>query len=199
MVQDALAGFALGLSLIIAIGAQNVFVLQQGLMRSHVFAACMVCAVSDAILISIGVGGFHLIAGSMAWVQPLLTKAGAIFLTVYGAMSMRKSIWPAETHEIGELIKLPLAGVVIASLGFTWLNPHVYLDTVVLIGAVSTQYESRLSFGLGAVASSFIFFFTLGYGARRISHYFESRLAWRFLDAFVALVMWAIALRLFLL
>ena len=198
LVQDALAGFALGLSLIIAIGAQNVFVLQQGLMRSHVFAVCITCAVSDAVLISIGVGGFHLIAKSAAWIEPLLTTAGAVFLFVYGAMSARKSIWPGETAQIGNPVSRPLASVVITCLAITWLNPHVYLDTVVFLGAISTQYGSRFSFGAGAVAASLFFFLTLGYGAQRLSHVFESQLAWRILDAIVALVMWSIAFRLFL-
>ncbi|MGI9391677.1 MAG: LysE/ArgO family amino acid transporter [Boseongicola sp.] len=198
ILQDAFAGFALGLSLIIAIGAQNVFVLQQGLMRSHVFAVCFTCAISDAVLISIGVGGFHLIARSVTWFEPLLTTAGAIFLFVYGAISARKSIWPADTEKIGDLVPRSLASVVTTCLAFTWLNPHVYLDTVVLLGAISTQYESRYSFGVGAVAASFFFFFTLGYAAQRLSHLFESRLAWRILYGVVAVIMWTIAFNLFL-
>ncbi|MGI9393324.1 MAG: LysE/ArgO family amino acid transporter [Boseongicola sp.] len=198
LIQDALAGFALGLSLIIAIGAQNIFVLQQGLMRSHVLVVCTTCAVSDAVLISIGVGGFQLIAKSAAWIEPLLTSAGAIFLFIYGATSARISIWPGDTAKIGNLVSKPLASVVITCLAITWLNPHVYLDTVVFLGAISTQYGSRLSFGIGAVAASFFFFLTLGYGAQRLSHYFESRFAWRILDAIVALIMWTIAFRLFL-
>lgn len=197
-VQDALAGFALGLSLIIAIGAQNIFVLQQGLMRSHVFAVCATCAVSDAVLISFGVGGFHLIAKSILWIEPLLTTAGGVFLFVYGTLSARSSIWPGATAKIGDLVSRPLASVLYTCLAITWLNPHVYLDTVVFLGAISTQYGSRLSFGTGAVAASFFFFFIIGYGAHRLSGIFESRLAWRILDALVAILMWSIAFKLFL-
>jgi L-lysine exporter family protein LysE/ArgO len=194
--HEALAGFALGLSLIAAIGAQNVFVLRQGLMRSHVFAVCAACAISDGVLISIGVGGFHLIAKSSEWIAPFLTTAGAAFLLIYCALSARRSIWPGDVKRIGEQKSGSLASVLSACLAITWLNPHVYLDTVVLMGTVSTQYESRMSFGAGAVVASFLFFFTLGYGARKLSGLFESRLAWRILDAVVALIMWAIALRL---
>ncbi len=196
--QDALAGFALGLSLIVAIGAQNVFVLQQGLLRSHVLAVVLTCAISDAILISIGVGGFHLIAESAAWVEPFLTTGGAIFLLIYGALSMRRALWPAHAMKVGKGTEQSLTAVMLTCLAFTWLNPHVYLDTVVLMGTVSTQYDSRLAFGTGAVLSSFAFFFALGYGARRLAHVFENQTAWRVLDFCVALFMWAIALKLML-
>lgn len=167
-------------------------------MRSHVLVVCTACALSDALLISFGVGGFHLIAKSSEWIEPFLTTAGAVFLLVYGALSARKSIWPGDVTKIGKLKSGSFASVLSSCLAITRLNPHVYLDTVVLMGTVSTQYASRLSFGAGAVVASFLFFFTLGYGAQRLSSIFESRLAWRMLDAIVALIMWAIALKLML-
>lgn len=196
--NDAFAGLLLGLSLIVAIGAQNVFVIQQGLRHSHVFAVCLVCALSDAILITIGVGGFHLIAATADWVEPVLTLGGAIFLFFYGAISAYRAIWPKAGTKIGAGERQPFTAVIITCLALTFLNPHVYLDTVVLMGAISTQYGNRLAFGVGALAASFVWFFSLGYGARRMAHVFESQLSWRILDSIVALVMWAIALRLVL-
>lgn len=194
--QDAFAGFALGLSLILAIGGQNVFVLRQGLKRSHVFAVCFTCALSDAILISIGVGGFHLAAPLAERLGPLLTAGGAVFLIIYGALSLWRAIWPGETMKVGNGELLPLGSVLATCLAFTWLNPHVYLDTVVLLGAISAQYTSRIAFGTGAVMASFFFFFSLGYGAVRMAHLFESRSTWRILNLVIAVIMWMIALKL---
>ena len=196
VLQNFIAGLLLGLGLIIAIGAQNVFVLQQGLRRSHVFAVCLTCALSDALLITIGVGGFQLVAAQAAWVEPVLTIGGALFLFVYGAMSARRAIWPQSEISVGEGKRQPLFAVLMTCLALTFLNPHVYLDTVVLMGAVSTQYDPRIAFGAGAVVASFLWFFSLGYGAGKISHLFENPRTWRFLDSFVALVMWSIAAKL---
>lgn len=193
--NDAFAGFALGLSLIIAIGAQNVFVLQQGILRSHVFAISLTCALSDAVLISIGVGGFGWIVQAAGWLEPILITAGASFLFAYGAISAYKA-WKPDTLKFDRSKPRSLTGAVTTCLALTWLNPHVYLDTVVLLGTVSTQYGSRYAFAAGAIAASFFFFFTLGYGASRVAHIFSNRNAWRILDIVVALVMWAIAFRL---
>lgn len=190
---DALSGFALGISLILAIGAQNVFVLQQGIRRSHVFAVCLTSAASDAFLIAVGVGGFHLLGEAAAWLEPLLTKAGAIFLFLYGLLSAARAIWPQNLEKIGSGKEQTLTVAILTALAFTWLNPHVYLDTVVLLGAVSSQYASPFSFGFGAVVASFVFFFSLGYGARRVAHLFESPVAWRILDTCVTIVMWILA------
>lgn len=198
IVNDAIAGLLLGLGLIIAIGAQNVFVIQQGLRQSHVFAVCLTCAVSDALLITIGVGGFHILANSAPWIEPALTFGGAMFLFIYGCMSAARAIWPERAKKIDKGERQPLMTVLATCLALTFLNPHVYLDTVVLMGAVSTQYDYRLAFGVGAVAASFLFFFSLGYGAKRMAHIFESARAWRFLDSFVAFVMWSLALKLLL-
>ena len=196
--NDAAAGFLLGLSLILAIGAQNVFVIQQGLRHSHVFAVCLTCALSDAMLIALGVGGFQIIADAAPWFEPVLTIGGAVFLFVYGCMSAARAIWPERGTKITTGARQPLMTVLATCLALTFLNPHVYLDTVVLLGAVSTQYDSRLAFGAGAVCASFIFFFSLGFGARRMAHVFESQRAWRVLDTFVAVVMWSLAAMLLL-
>ncbi|MCO8144363.1 LysE/ArgO family amino acid transporter [Rhodovulum tesquicola] len=191
----ALTGFATSLSLILAIGAQNAFVLRQGVMRRHVFALCLFCAASDAVLIAAGVAGFGRMSAAAPWLPVAMTLGGAAFLVVYGALRLRAAIRGGHA-----LAAAGRGGSVWAVLGtaaaLTWLNPHVYLDTLALIGAVSTRFapgDERLAFGLGAVAASFVFFFTLGYGARLLAPLMASPRAWRLLDLGIALVMWAIA------
>ncbi|MCZ8398348.1 LysE/ArgO family amino acid transporter [Achromobacter ruhlandii] len=190
-------GFLLGLSLILAIGAQNAFVLRQGLRQEHVFAVCLVCALSDAVLISAGVAGFGLASDAMPWLEPVLRYGGALFLLAYAARSLRSalrnhgSLTPSSRQAAG------LGATLLTCLAFTWLNPHVYLDTVVLLGSISSQYEGRkLAFALGAMTASFAFFFTLGFGARLLRPVFASQTAWRVLDVLVGLAMLAIALKL---
>lgn len=190
-------GFLLGLSLILAIGAQNAFVLRQGLRQEHVFAVCLVCALSDALLISAGVAGFGLASDAMPWLEPVLRYGGALFLLAYAARSLRSalrnhgSLTPSSRQATG------LGATLLTCLAFTWLNPHVYLDTVVLLGSISSQYEGRkLAFSLGAMTASFAFFFTLGFGARLLRPVFASQTAWRVLDVLVGLAMLAIALKL---
>ena len=199
IVQDTLAGFALGLSLIVAIGAQNVFVLQQGIKRSHVLPIVLTCAISDALLIAIGVGGFSWIVQSAAWLESFLLVAGAAFLFVYGAFSAYRALWPrGETMDLSNGETRSLRAVLATCLALTFLNPHVYLDTVVLMGAVASQHQAQYAFGFGAVLASFAFFFSLGYGAKGLAPIFQSQRAWRLLDAAVALIMWAIAASLLL-
>ena len=195
---DAISGFVIGLGLIMAVGAQNVFVLQHGLKRSHLLTVCLTCALSDALLISFGVWTFHLVEGAATWSKSTLLIAGALFLFLYGVFSARRAIWPDESRKIGGGTSITWRKALLACLAFTWLNPHVYLDTVVLLGTVSTQYESSAAFAGGAITASFAFFFSLGYGARRLSHLFQSQFAWRVLDATVAIVMLALALELLL-
>ncbi len=193
----AVAGFTLGFSLILAIGSQNAFVLRQGLRRSHVFAVCLTCAVSDALLITAGVGGFGQLSEVAPWFGVAMRYGGAAFLFVYGLISFRSS-WrgsdgmSAEGQGAGSL-----RAALLTCLALTWLNPHVYLDTVVLLGSISAQYPgARLEFGLGAVVSSFVFFFSLGFGARLLAPIFARPSAWQVLDFGVGLTMWAIALSL---
>ena len=188
-----LAGFSLGFSLILAIGAQNAFVLRQGLRRVHVFAVSLTCAVSDAILIAAGVAGFGWIAETFPWVAPMLRWGGAAFLIVYGAMAAR-SAWRGGAALIAEGAETQSPTVALTTcLAFTWLNPHVYLDTLVLVGSVASQYDNRLIFGFGAASASFVFFFSLGYGARALAPLFARPAAWRILDAGIAALMWTIA------
>ena len=187
------AGFALGFSLILAIGAQNAFVLKQGLQRAHVFAVCLTCAVSDAILISAGVGGASLIVSE--WLLSVLRWAGVAFLVVYGARAFLAAWRGGEVLTATGKTSRSLAATLATCLAFTWLNPHVYLDTVVLIGLVSARWEGQqLAFGTGAVLASFTFFFGLGYGARLLAPFFARPGSWRVLDAGVGATMWFIAL-----
>lgn len=191
------AGFGTGLSLIVAIGAQNAFVLRQGLLRRHVLWVCLFCAVSDAVLILLGVAGMARIIQSAPLLAQALRWAGVAFLIWYGARSFR-SAWAG-----GEMLR-PEGGA--ATLGrtlailaaLTWLNPHVWLDTVVLLGAVSVQWPDPLAFGAGAMTGSFVFFFALGYGARLLAPVFARPRAWQALEAMIGLVMWSIALGLVL-
>lgn len=196
MISTYLAGFALGFSLILAIGAQNAFVLRQGLRREHVFWICLTCAVSDALLIAAGVAGFGSLATLVPWFEPVMRYGGAAFLIVYGAISLRNAWRGGSALVTGNGAASSLGASLLTVLAFTWLNPHVYLDTVVLIGSISAQYPNRLHFGLGAVSASFVFFFTLGYGARLLAPFFARARAWQVLDVVIALVMWAIAAKL---
>ncbi|SEK29087.1 L-lysine exporter family protein LysE/ArgO [Roseovarius azorensis] len=190
--QAILAGFALGFSLILAIGAQNAFVLRQGLRREHVLAVVLVCALSDALLVSAGVAGFGALAELVPGLEPAMRYGGAAFLILYGARSFRAAWRGGSVLEAGAGTG-SMRRAVLTSLALTWLNPHVYLDTVVLLGSVSAQYEDRLGFATGAVAASFVFFFSLGYGARLLAPLFRRPTSWRMLDAGVGGVMWSIA------
>lgn len=189
-------GFALGFSLILAIGAQNAFVLRQGLRRTHVFALCLTCAVSDAALITAGVAGFGALAEAVPVFETVMRYGGAAFLIWYGAMNALSAWRGGEALMAGEEKTQSLRATLLTVLALTFLNPHVYLDTVVLIGSVSAQSDSRLLFGIGAVTSSFVFFFLLGYGARYLAPVFARPRAWQGLDALIALTMWAIAAKL---
>ena len=190
-----LAGFSLGFSLILAIGAQNAFVLRQGLRREHVFPIVLTCALSDALLIAAGVAGFGAQARAVPWLETVMRYGGAAFLIVYGGRAFLAAWRGGEVLEAGQAAG-SLRKALLTCLALTWLNPHVYLDTVVLLGAVSAQYDDRLGFALGAMTASFVFFFSLGYGARLLAPLFARPVAWRLLDLLVGAVMWGIAAKL---
>lgn len=196
MPTSVIAGFALGFSLILAIGAQNAFILRQGLRREHVFFLCLTCAVSDAILIGAGVAGFGTLAQAAPWFETVMRYGGAAFLIWYGLRSLRSSWLGGSVMEISNGKRTSLKAALLTVFAFTWLNPHVYLDTVVLIGSISAQYDDRLGFALGAMTSSFVFFFSLGYGAGILSPVFARPRAWQVLDAGIGVVMLGIALKL---
>lgn len=195
MTMDAFgAGFALSLSLILAIGAQNAFVLKQGLKGEHIFWICLFCALSDAVLILTGVGGFAALGDLFPHLLPWIRYGGAMFLILYGARSFFAAwkgagvLTPAGEAP-GHLWRVLGTGALL-----TWGNPHVYLDTLALIGSVSTRYgEGRFIFALGAMLASFLFFFTLGYGAGLLRPVFATATAWRVLEVGIGAVMWSIA------
>lgn len=192
-----LAGFGTSLSLIVAIGAQNAFVLKQGLLRQHVFATCAFCALSDALLITAGILGAGALAASAPWFLSVMRWGGVAFLLVYGARAFLAAWRGGDALRAGQgAAGLGATLAVIAAL--TWLNPHVWLDTVVLLGSISSGWPDKAGFLLGAVSASVMFFFALGYGARLLAPLFARPVAWRVLDVLVGLVMWAIALGLVL-
>lgn len=172
--QSILAGFTLGFSLILAIGAQNAFVLRQGLMRLHVLPVVLTCAVSDAVLIAGGVAGFGALVERLPWLENAMRLFGAAFLFWYGSRALIAAWRGGTALEAGQAAP-SLQGSIVTCLALTWLNPHVYLDTVVLLGGISAQYPSALRFALGAMTASFVFFFSLGYGARALAPLFARR------------------------
>ena len=198
MLHAALIGFLISLSLIVAIGVQNAFVLQCGLRRQHVLTVCTICALSDALLIVLGVLGF----GQMTTLLPGLKQAalwgGAAFVGLYGLIRLHAAIRP--NTRIGRPATIPsLRKTILLTLGFTWLNPHVYLDTMLLIGAVSTQFETiatKAFFAIGAALASFGFFFSLGFGAQYLSQLFNTPERWRYIDLGIAMIMLGIATQL---
>ena len=193
----AITGLLSGLSLIVAIGAQNAFVLRQGLLGKHVFAVSLACSLSDAALIALGVTSFRQIAVVAPWVLPAIRCGGAAFLIWYGARNLYSALRSSEALASGDARVLSLAQTLAMCLALTWLNPHVYLDTVMLLGAISTRFPGEeLSFAAGAMTGSFLFFFSLGYGAKWLRPIFVSPLSWRVLEALVALTMWTIAFKL---
>lgn len=197
MTNALFSGFLLGLSLIVAIGAQNAFVLRQGLRREHVFWVCLACALSDAALITIGVAGFGVVGVAIPWIEPAMRYGGALFLALYGLRSFRAALTDHGTLGPSEAKGQSLMQALLTCLAFTWLNPHVYLDTVVLLGSISTQYQGfKTAFGVGAGTASFLFFFSLGYGARLLRPVFARPGAWRVLDALIGMTMCGLALRL---
>lgn len=193
----ALAGLSIGLSLILAIGAQNAFVLRQGLRNEHVFVICLTCAASDAVLITLGVTSFRQVSAWLPWLDPVMRYGGAVFLLWYAFKSLRSALRSSDALVVEQGATLSLQQAFVTCLAFTWLNPHVYLDSLVLLGGVSTQYPGeQLSFAVGAVTASFVFFFALGYGATRLRPLFAKPIAWRILEGGIALLMTLIAVTL---
>jgi L-lysine exporter family protein LysE/ArgO len=193
----ALAGLGFGLSLIVAIGAQNAYVLRQGLRKEHVFVIVAICAISDALLIAVGVAGLGAIIQQLEWLLLLIEAIGGVFLCTYGVMAAKRA-WKPEvlnTDTGGSSVSLKVAvGTVLA---LTYLNPHVYLDTVLLLGSVAGTYEAnRWYFAAGAMLGSVIWFSVLGFGARALAPVFKKPTAWRVLDAIIAVVMLSIGISL---
>jgi len=198
MLSAFLTGFVLGLSLILAFGAQNSFVLRQGLMGRHVFITALFCSLSDTLLISIGVAGISIFLNNyIDMMSAWLFGFSAIWLAGYGLFRLKdaingKSALIAENSSINGLIStLSFLSVL------TFANPHVYLDTVILIGSVSQQFpdNTKLAYVLGASLASFVFFFSLAYGAKFLSPVMQRSISWRLLDSFIAFVMFTLAIK----
>ena len=193
--HDVLAGFATSLALIVAIGSQNAFVLRQGIVREHVLALVVFCALSDALLIIAGVAG----GGALVQQYPVTLEVarigGALFLAAYALFAARRALRPAAMLPL-EAPGLSLPAALATCFGFTFLNPHVYLDAVVLLGAFATQRgeAGRWWFALGAASASLCWFAALGFGARLLRPVFARPMAWRVLDAFIAATMAGLAL-----
>lgn len=187
----ATTGFLTAFVLILAIGAQNAFVLKQGIMRSHVFWVCLICALSDALLITAGVAGFGVIVELYPALPRWMAIFGAAFLFFY-AISRFWAAYKGSGGQNSAGESAALWPTLLTCLALTWLNPHVYLDTLGLIGAVSTQFvelNQKLAFGAGAVLSSFVFFFGLGYGARMLAPIMTTPKTWQILDLLIGLLM----------
>ncbi|SES30684.1 L-lysine exporter family protein LysE/ArgO [Lentzea flaviverrucosa] len=179
---DLLLGFGTMMTLIVAIGAQNAFVLRQGLRRQAVVEVVAVCALSDAILVAVGVAGFGVIVKKFPQAITVAAVVGGIFLLGYGFLAARRAFRPSALNAGTETSSRP----VLTALALTWLNPHVYLDTLVLLGSIAA---GRWLFGVGAVTASITWFVALGFGARLLSPLFAKPRAWRVLDGLIAAVM----------
>lgn len=213
--MTVLAGFGLGLSLIVAIGAQNVFVLRQGIRREHVWLVVAICAVSDAVLIAAGVAGAGAAISSVPWLVTAVRWAGAAFLLGYAILAARRALKPAHdgaqlgttqgdskedatsASAISTSIATSMRATVVTALALTWLNPHVYLDTVLLVGSVAaTHGPERWLFGAGAMIGSLVWFTALGFGARLLAPLLSRPFAWRVLDGIIAVIMLVLAIAL---
>jgi L-lysine exporter family protein LysE/ArgO len=197
--EAPLSGFALGGGLIVAIGAQNAFVLRQGVLGQHVFALCLFCAVSDALLIVAGTLGIGTLIEAMPRFITIMTWGGAAFLAAYGLLALKRAFEGgslAAAREGAGTLRAALA----ACAAFTFLNPHVYLDTVILVGSMANARPSdeRWPFAAGAVLASFTWFFSLGYGARALAPWLARPAVWRGIDLLIAMVMFALAAMLLL-
>ena len=200
MLATFLSGLGTGAGLIIAIGAENAFVLRQGLLRQHVLPVVLVCIGGDILCICAGVAGMGALIRTNEWLLEFFRWGGALFLTVYGISAARRAASGNGSMEISEVGACSFMKAITSCLAFTFLNPHVYLDTVVLLGSIAAQYGEDLkwTFASGALTASVLWFTGLGFGARLLLPIFQNRKAWRILDTLIALVMWAIALTLVL-
>ncbi len=195
MIAAASTGFFTAFALILAIGAQNAFVLRQGLLGRHVFAVALTCALSDAILITAGVAGFGALVAQFPGLPMVMRFAGAAFLLVYGGLRFAAA-WMGQSHLAAAAPAASLKATIVTCLMLTWLNPHVYLDTLGLLGAVSTRFEGlalKATFAISAAFASFTFFFSLAYGAKLMSRIMQSNRAWQVMDVGIGTLMWLLA------
>ena len=186
-------GFLTGLSLIVAIGAQNAFVIRQGLLRSHVLLVVIVCSVSDALLIALGTGGLGKVVQSNPDLLTFIRWFGVFYLTWFGIKSLRSAFKENQLLATGQP-EVSWKRILTTVLALTYLNPHVYLDTVIFVGSIANQFEGdKWFFALGASVASVLWFSTIGFGARAASHLMSKPIFWRILDSAIAFVMFSIA------
>ena len=187
-------GLLTGLSLIIAIGAQNAFVIRQGLTKKHVLLVVAICAISDALLILLGVAGLGALISGLPWLLEIIRWFGVAYLTWFGIRSIR-SAFKTQVLDASGVQSGSAKTVVLSVLGFTFLNPHVYLDTVILLGSIGNQFgQDKWWFALGAAVSSILWFSSIGFGARAASRFMAKPVFWKILDLVIAAVMFGIAI-----
>jgi L-lysine exporter family protein LysE/ArgO len=189
-----LPGLLTGLSLIIAIGAQNAFVIRQGLTKKHVFLVVAICAISDALLILLGVAGLGALISGLPWLLEIIRWFGVAYLTWFGIRSIR-SAFKTQVLDASGVQSGSAKTVVLSVLGFTFLNPHVYLDTVILLGSIGNQFgQDKWWFALGAAVASILWFSSIGFGAKAASRFMAKPVFWKVLDLVIAAVMFGIAI-----
>jgi L-lysine exporter family protein LysE/ArgO len=194
--QAVIAGFVTGLSLIIAIGAQNAFILRQGLTRRYVFLIVSICAVSDALLISLGTFGLGALIQAIPHLLEILRWLGVAYLVWFGSTAVKKAL-TNNSLTVAEENQVSLKKTLLLTLGFTFLNPHVYLDTVILVGGVANQFgDNKWFFALGAIIASLTWFFSLGLAASKLAVVMAKPIFWKILDIFIAAVMFTLAINL---
>ncbi len=187
-------GLLTSMSLIMAIGAQNAFVIRQGLTKKHVLLVVAICALSDTALILLGVGGLGAIIQGLPWLLEIIRWFGVVYLAWFGIKSLR-SAFKIQTLDASGVQSGSAKKVALAVLGFTWLNPHVYLDTVILLGSIANQFdENKWWFALGACLGSFIWFSSIGIGAKAASGIMKKSIFWKVLDLIIAAIMFGIAI-----
>ena len=179
-------GFFTGISLILAIGAQNIFVIEQGLKKQHVFIVCLICSLSDLILIFLGIFLFHYFNQIFNQTVELILNILLIMFLLYFIYTKLKTHY-SEINFSNDLTNISKINILIKTLGFTYLNPHVYSDTVFFLGNFSKNYllNQKIAFGIGAAIASFLFFFALGYLSNYLSKYAKSKKVWRFINIFI--------------
>ena len=184
---DFIQGLIIGLSLIIAIGPQNLFIIKQGLKKNYIFMVCLICSFSDSLLIIIGIYLSSYIAQISPFYLLILKTIGGIWLIIYGVLKIKNSFNKKyKKYKENIIIK---KNVLLTTLFITYVNPHVYLDTVVLIGAISQNFTNKISFGLGAILASFLFFYFLGYFSKYIGEYIQNKKTWYLIDNIFGLLM----------
>ncbi|WP_019384295.1 LysE/ArgO family amino acid transporter [Acinetobacter venetianus] len=187
-------GLGIGFSLILAIGAQNAFVLKQGLKQQYVFWVCFICALSDSILIYFGVTGFSKVIANFPLILIMSKYFGAAFLFFYGLRNFYSALKSTSSLNPSDIEKDSLLKIIGMCLAFTWLNPHVYLDAIILIGSISVQFSDQLYlFAAGTILASWIFFFSVGYGAKMLLPLFKKATSWKILNVLIGVTMWTIA------